>query len=559
MFDWCETSRAAAAILNSLMAGICVNIRGNRRVVRNGVEVETKRRIRDIGCRTPTPFSFGKLSLSGDIENMAGDDVVSKATRLTEKYPNAYSDFYGSATWVSIGTRICDELESVGIMWTSVNPLAYANTGEPKPQGWVVYEPKPFCPLITCVGVNPGSLLYEATVAAAAIVKNILTDAGFPDIEVAFIESAVTRFTGPKLLSSNPLIDSVPDLRKPFNTALGLSTAPRKYPYYEGTAALYFRLSKDDDRVVTLTCAHVSRPPHVYHNTGMTHKEGSQRREEIVALGTMGYDNGVKAMMATIGDCLHSIDAWNNVLRRLGDPVEGESENVTESRDEHLDLVTEATREIQRVKAIYSEAIENYTTLDQRTIGFVIHSEKIEVSVEPYKFTKDWALIELYNDKIDWTTFKGNKLWVGGKLSISEYRNTLFPQPQDRKNYSYLEDGLLQAYDIVREAKICSPQQPDVHGKNCLFVVKNGLTTGTTVGRVNGLESFRCIYEDYGISNKSLGIAVLPYDKMHGKFSDAGDSGLTNETDITYLTLYWWVEEQVKAKFPGCSLYEVVQ
>ncbi|KAL6308595.1 hypothetical protein BKA93DRAFT_763288 [Sparassis latifolia] len=29
---------------------------------------------------------------------MAGDDVVSKATRLIEKYPNTYSDFYGSGT-----------------------------------------------------------------------------------------------------------------------------------------------------------------------------------------------------------------------------------------------------------------------------------------------------------------------------------------------------------------------------------------------------------------------------------------------------------------------------
>ena len=277
-------------------------------------------------------------------------------------------------------------------MWTSVNPLAYANAG----------EPKPFCPLIICIGVNPGSLLYEAAVAAAAaVVKNILTDTGFPDIEVAFIESVVTRFTGPKLLSFNPLVDSVPDLRKPFTLALGLSIAPRKYPYYEGTAALYFHLSKDDDRVVALTCAHVAHPPPVYHSTGMTHKEGSQRREEIVALGIMGYDNAVKAMMATIGDRLYSIDVWNNVLRRLGDPVEGESENVTESRNKYLDLVAKATREIQRVKAIYSEVIENYTTLDQRTIGFILHSEKIEVSVEPYKFTKDWALIELYNDKID--------------------------------------------------------------------------------------------------------------------------------------------------------------
>ncbi|KAH7882030.1 hypothetical protein F5I97DRAFT_1832632 [Phlebopus sp. FC_14] len=576
---------------------------------------------------SPTAFSFGNLSLSGDINKMAGDDVVLKPTSLIEKYPNAYSDFYGSGTpcvyksgpewpvrkgpqaqgivreprpvhghaiqptWVSIGTQIGDELESVGVMWTSINPLAYANAG----------EAKPFCPLIICVGVNPGSLTYDTAVAAAAVVKNILTEADFPDIEVAFVESVVTRSAGPKLLSFNPLLDRVPDLRKPFTPALGLSIAPRKSPYYEGTAALYFRLSNDDDRVMVLTCAHVARPPPVIPNTGMTQKKGSQRREEIVALGTMGYDNAVKAMMATIGDRLQSIDAWNNALRRLGDPVEGESEEVAERRNEYLDLVAKATREIQRVKELHSEVIENYTTLDQRTIGFVLHSEKIEVSVEPYKFTKDWALIELYKDKIDWTTFKGNKLWVGtsfsmslspspslsslvafsiccGKLSISEYGNTMFPQPQDRKNYSYPEDGLIQAYGVVQEAEMHNPQHLDVHGEKCLLVVKNGLSTGTTVGRVNGLESFRRIYKEYGISQKYLEIAVLPYDKAHGKFSDVGDSGSvvldragrivgiltggsgpTDETDITYLTPYWWLQDQVKAKFPGCFLYDVVQ
>ncbi|KAG5634427.1 hypothetical protein H0H81_002042 [Sphagnurus paluster] len=281
----------------------------------------------------------------------------SKATRLTDNYPNAYSDFYGFSTacvyksgpdwparegpqdpwrgvvceprpvhghaaiqptWVSIGTRICDELESAGVTWTCVNPLAYANAG----------EPAPFCPLIICVGVNPGSLLYEAAVAAAAIVKTILTDAGFPDIEVAFVESVVTRLVaGPKRLSFNPLSVTVPGLLKPFTPALGLSIAPRKYPHYEGTAGLYFRLSKDHDRVAVLTCAHVARPPAVYPNTGMAYglNEGSQPREEmeIVVLGVFGYDNAVKAMFATIRDRLRAIDLWNDALRQIGAPRRG--------------------------------------------------------------------------------------------------------------------------------------------------------------------------------------------------------------------------------------------
>jgi hypothetical protein len=265
--------------------------------------------------------------------------------------------------------------------------------------------------------VIPHSLLYEDAVAAAAIVKEILTEASFPDIEVAFVESLVTRSAGPKLLSFNPLLDDIPELRKPFTPTLGLAIAPSKYPYYEGTAALYFRLSEDDNRIVVLTCAHVARPPPVYANTGLT--EDSRHREEIVALGTMAYNNAIKAMMTAIGNRVQSIEAWNRSLQRLGDPVEGEDRKVTERRNTLLGLVETATNEIQEVNALHSEVTKNFTTLEQRTIGRVLHSEKTEVSVEPHGFTKDWALIELYEDKIDWTTFKGNKVFVGTSFSVS--------------------------------------------------------------------------------------------------------------------------------------------
>ncbi|KIY64744.1 hypothetical protein CYLTODRAFT_401450 [Cylindrobasidium torrendii FP15055 ss-10] len=538
---------------------------------------------------------------------MAGDDVVPKAGRLTDKYPFAFSDFgrgtpcvyksgtrwatqsptvlgkslvreprpvYGHAirpTWVAIGTRICDQLESIGILWTCVNPFAYANAG----------ESKPFCPLIICVGVNPDSLSYEDAVAGAVVVKDILASAGFPNIEVAFIESVMHRTVtsttaSPKLLSFNPLINKVPNLRKPFSPALGLAIASRAHPSYEGTAALYFCLPGGNSgrRVAVLTCAHVARPLPVHANTG----KNSQCREEIVALGVQGYNKAIGAMMSTIGDHLLAIDAWNDSLRRLGEPAEGEDEDVAEKRAEYLDLVEKAKREINKVKAIHAEVTENFSTLDQRTLGFVLHSENIEVPVEPYKFTNDWALIELYNEKIDWTTFKGNKVWVADNLSTADYGRMMFPQPQDRKDYKYPPDGLLQAFGIVQDAEMRNPQHLDVHGEKCLLVVKNGLTTGTTIGRLNGLESFTHVYnKEYDISQKSLEIAVLPYDNAHGKFSEAGDSGsvvldrdgrivgiltggsgAADETDTAYLTPYWWVEKQVKDKFPGAFLYDVV-
>ena len=132
----------------------------------------------------PTTFSFSKLSLFNNSERAATDDSVSKPTRLTDNYVNAYSDFYGSGTpcifksgpdwhvrkgpqaqgierearpvyghaigqaWLSIGKRIYNKLDSIGVKWTSINPLAYADAG----------EAKPFCSLIISMGVMPQSL-----------------------------------------------------------------------------------------------------------------------------------------------------------------------------------------------------------------------------------------------------------------------------------------------------------------------------------------------------------------------------------------------------------------
>ena len=154
----------------------------------------------------------------------------------------------------------------------------------------------------------------------------------------------------------------------------------------------------------------------------------------------------------------------------------------------------------------------------------------------------------------------------------------MFPHPVNQANYEYPQDGLLQANGVVQDDEFRDPQHLDVHGEKCLLVVKNGLITGTTVGRVNGLESFIRTYDDDGVEHTSIEFAVLPYDKKRGKFSGAGDSGSivlardgrivgiltggagpTGEIDISYLTPYWWVEQQIKAKYPDCFLYEVVE
>lgn len=148
------------------------------------------------------------------------------------------------------------------------------------------------------------------------------------------------------------------------------------------------------------------------------------------------------------------------------------------------------------------------------------------------------------------------------------------PHPRDRSDFKYPPDGLLQVEGFVEYDEIRKPQQLDANGEKCLIVFKDGNTTGTTFGRLSGMESFVRNYPSYGISSKTIGIAVYPYSDKDGAFSDAGDSGsivvdskgrivgllvggagATGGTDVTYLTPYWWIEEQMKIVYPNIFLY----
>ena len=147
----------------------------------------------------------------------------------------------------------------------------------------------------------------------------------------------------------------------------------------------------------------------------MSRRHNIQAVEEIIALGGDGYSKAITSMLSAIGDLASSIDIWNDNVARLPRPAEGEEEDeeTTEKRQEYLDLVDKAKKKIEKINKLHSGVTRFRTTPAQRTIGFVLHAEPIAVSDGPHKFTSDWALIELYEEKIEWNSFKGNKVYIG--------------------------------------------------------------------------------------------------------------------------------------------------
>lgn len=61
---------------------------------------------------------------------------------------------------------------------------------------------------------------------------------------------------------------------------------------------------------------------------------------------------------------------------------------MTERR-EVLRFGEDGTHKIKEVNALHDDVTKHFTTLEQRTISYVLHSEKNEVSVGPNRSIKD--------------------------------------------------------------------------------------------------------------------------------------------------------------------------
>ncbi|KAI5302955.1 hypothetical protein KEM56_000183 [Ascosphaera pollenicola] len=259
--------------------------------------------------------------------------------------------------------------------WTSVDPVAFVEIGK-----------RVFCPLLLSIGVEPRSTAYDIARTTAEKVKAVVMGKWYSDFEVALRESVVTRTSkGPQLPGlERPDINPIVDLEKPSTPPLGLCITPLKTPYSEGTDGLDLRESKESGRVLLLTCAHVARPPREHQNGEVT-REKSQSREQIIVKGKGAISGGL------------------NGEGRKAALMQNESRNKIDGGRERLCIPSE----------FWDDTTKQWSNLQQRIIGNVSH---VPASVQPQKFTQNWALIELDTGKFDWESFPGNKMYVASAM-----------------------------------------------------------------------------------------------------------------------------------------------
>src|SRR5580698_3304414 len=101
----------------------------------------------------------------------------------------------------------------------------------------------------------------------------------------------------------------------------------------------------------------------------------------------------------------------------------------------------------------------------------------------------------------------------------------MHPHPEGRSSFKYPDSGLLQVQGVVKEDELRKPVQLDANGEECLLVIKNGKSSGLTIGRGTSIESFVRVYDRHGIKGTSMEFAVHSYSYKVGPFSGPGDSG----------------------------------
>lgn len=127
--------------------------------------------------------------------------------------------------------------------------------------------------------------------------------------------------------------------------------------------------------------------------------------------------------------------------------------------------------------------------------------------------------------------------------------------------------------ELCQTRKAATSTILDEKGDPCIIVIKNGATTGLTLGRVTGIKSFVHVYKDYAIESTFMEMPVYSFEEK-ATFSAPGDSGSvvadgngrivgmltggcgrTDLTDVSYVTPYYFLEERIKKAFPNSHLF----
>ncbi|KAG2363278.1 hypothetical protein BDR07DRAFT_1608940 [Suillus spraguei] len=399
-------------------------------------------------------------------------------------------------------------------------------------------------PAVIWIGVLPDSLIGEEAFHLANTILALLKDEGITTaVDIEFRESIYKRSGSTELYEPASDLDVTRHVIDPLTTALGLPIAAAKTPHFQGTMAFYFQDSED---LYGVTARHILFPAD--EDNSHYHYNPSGPRKDVLLMGTQAWDNYLTSVKSQIGN----LDVTAEILKESIERLKGSAEGKEEAE---ADSGTAGNKPSQRV------------------IGYIDWSPAITVGTGQHHFTQDVCVVKL--DKARFLpNFKGNVIDLGTEMEAGKFVNKMYPCKEVQPGFEYPADRLLQLRQILTEDRMRHPNMRDHHGEDCLYVIKRGLTTLTTIGRATGLFSYAREYFANQTHRDSTEWAILPYDNESGAFSKGGDSGsiiasgtgefgglltggsgMTESSDINYATPMFWLWPVIKAQYFNANLY----
>ncbi|KAF8844164.1 hypothetical protein BDN67DRAFT_987988 [Paxillus ammoniavirescens] len=410
--------------------------------------------------------------------------------------------------WTELGPKVCQLLDSRGVLWTFIDIVRFIKVGEGETVG----------PIVLWIGVAPETLFGEDAHTLANGCPDLLKEFGITGVEVEYRESIYTQSAGPALLKPVSNAHLTVDVRGPFTPALGLSIAAQATSHAERLGGFYLAEGGDSKKVLLVTARHVLFPPNDGLNVDCARTNTSAPRRNVFLLGT----------------------------KAVSGKDEGDIEEAPRELKKTRSLLDEAMKALEK---FYSE-VKGWSKPSQRVLGHIAHSPPITLSAGAEGFIEDYAVVELDSPKIK-KAFKGN---------VIDLVHPMYPRVDAAPDLEYPDDRLLPLQDTSCATIL------DHDGKTCLPVSKNGNATGVTIGRATGIFSY-VRRPRWGGPSSPTGIFSAPCDsgsiivdgrdRIGGLL--AGSAGEMESSDITYATPFWLLPRTKQKAFSNAHFYPVME
>lgn len=471
----------------------------------------------------------------GPFESPSGPEVYSVLKEL-----RVLGDHPLTSVWdrgLAIG--LLRALNKMRVNWTSIEALRIVEVGESSSLATV------------WIGVEFGALSFKEGSIVAHECRTYINSWGIHDYQVEIRGSRVMRQAGNRFLDPVHLSDPTFTARNPFTATLGIPISAMDRPWAEGAGGFYLSAGGNDKDIYLVTARHVVLPLDKDDNKEYERRNDSKVREDVVILGTSGFNEKLaKIDYEIMGQRSAIIDAKERI-QLVEDKDDSASVKERGYAGQDLQKAEEGLKALETFRhdiSTYWQAKEN------RVFGELAWAPPIVFSTDPGKYTLDLAVIKIDPGKLDYRNYIGNTINIGNKYTRQEFEDRVYQHPSSPTSFKFPADRLVKLQGQVPESALSKPPMLDAAGESCFVVFKNGPTTDTTIGKANNVSSYtRTYFASQYVESREW--PVIPTSKHSGAFSAKGDSGscvadvfnrvggiltggsgATDSSDVTYVT-----------------------